>query len=168
MTPAVFAAAALLALIDAGFAGFRDAAGRDGRVFKDELYRAAIRRGVRAGAFVMALASAWMASWVLGAGLRLEALAEAFALPAAIALGYAALMLSALAAWALGEADVRSLASLAVLGPFTLARPAVIVLMAAAGLARAPDLRTGVVLALPCLVQLGVGPWLGRRWSRRG
>ena len=34
----------ILCLTDAAFAGYRDAAGRDARIFKAELYRRAIRR----------------------------------------------------------------------------------------------------------------------------
>ena len=37
---------ACLSVLDGGFAGYRDAAGRDGRVFKDQFYRRAVRRGV--------------------------------------------------------------------------------------------------------------------------
>ncbi len=46
---------ACLSVLDGGFAGYRDAAGRDGRVFKDQFYRRAVRRGLRHGLMVTAV-----------------------------------------------------------------------------------------------------------------
>jgi hypothetical protein len=162
-----FAAAALLALTDAGFAGFRDAAGRDGRVFKGEFYRRAIRRGLKSGAALVAASAIWIACWLLSSSVWRLALAHAAgALQPALllALGYAALVLVALAVWAVAEADLRSLASVVVLGPFTLLRPLVIVAMAALCLRSAGDARTALALSVPCLAQLALQPWLGRSW----
>jgi hypothetical protein len=162
-----FGAAALLALVDAGFAGYRDGAGRDGRVFKAEFYRRAIRRGLRAGLATVAAGALWTALWTLTSPAWRTGLARAAQalLPALmVALGYAALVLIALAAWAIAEADLRSLASVIVLGPFTLLRPVVIAAMALVAVGAAPDWRSAATVAVPCLLQLAIGPWLGRAW----
>src|SRR5262249_41343378 len=115
-----------LSIVDGGFAGFRASAGRSGRVFKDAYYRAAIRGGMRAGVmlglFVALVAAVVMLSseWPRA---RVEELAGCTERLLMVLGGYATLVLIALGVWSTAEADVRTLASVIILGPFTLIRP---------------------------------------------
>jgi hypothetical protein len=149
-----------LCVTDAGFAGFRDAAGRDARIFKAELFRRAIRRGLLHGI----LAGALGLGIALGATLLVpfDDLLEAarwMLLPLA---GYATLVLAALGVWATAEADLRTLASVVVLGPFTLVRPLVIASAAFLGAWHAPSWPARGAVAAVCALQLAIEPWLGR------
>lgn len=156
-----------LAVTDAGFAGYRDAAGRDGRIFKAEYYRAAVRRGLWLGLQVFAFGAVVGLALTLPFGTparELQVLAQAFWGPLLVGGAYATLVLAALGLWAVGEADLRSLASVVVLGPFTLLRPWVIVAMAVVGAWTAAEARHALAVALPCAAQLTVGWWLGRGW----
>lgn len=155
-----------LALTDAAFAGYRDAAGRDGAIFKAELYRAAVRRGLRFGLLAVAVSCAWVVVVVLASGRPAVVLEASFlaARPVLLVLGgYAVAVLAALGVWTVGESDLRSLASVMVLGPFTLLRPWLIVGAAVAGgVGQEPFVVA--VIAGPCLVQMLL-PWLlGRGW----
>lgn len=109
----------LLAL-DAGFAGYRAAAGRNPRVRKLAWYRRAVLRGLVAGAVLDAV----VVALVLGLGIDAKAagvaMLQVFA-PFAIAVIVSMLL------WFSRSLDVRVLASVLVLGPFTLLRPVVIV-----------------------------------------
>ncbi len=159
----------VLCVTDAAFAGFRDAAGRDARIFKADFYRAAIRRGLMAGLVVSLLVGLGLAVIVASAPDPAARFAELLRCADWLTLvlgSYAAIVLVALGVWAAAEADLRTLASVLVLGPFTLARPWVIV--AAAGLAvwAAPSTWAAAAVIGACALQLAVEPWLGRRWAR--
>jgi hypothetical protein len=157
-------ALALLAIVDAGFAGYRDAAGRDGRVFKLEFYRRAVRRGLGGGAVVVALSSVWVVAALLG-GVTSPAELEATArLGLLMALSYAALVLLALGVWSIAEADLRSLSGVILLGPFTLLRPLLIVAMLTSFVTTAPTRAASVTLVVPGVLQLCLEWWLGRAW----
>ena len=78
---------------------------------------------------------------------------------------YASLVLAALGVWATAEADLRTLASVVILGPFTLVRPWVIVFAACLGAWHAHTWPArGAVIAV-CALQLAIEPWLGRNWK---
>jgi hypothetical protein len=159
----------ILCLTDAAFAGYRDVAGRDARIFKAELHRRAVRRGLRAGLVVGALVLA--ASLVAIAPspatrfAELEVTARSMLPVLAV---YATLVLAALGLWAAADAELRTLASVIVLGPFTLLRPWVIVLAAALGAWNAPSVPAALVAVWACTLELAVGPWLARAWRRGG
>jgi hypothetical protein len=158
---------ACLSVLDGGFAGYRDAAGRDGRVFKDQFYRRAVRRGLRHGLAVTALVGLVVVALVATSQdpvARLTSLLVPARVLGLVLGGYASVVLLALAVWMVAEADLRTLASVTVLGPFTLLRPPVMVVAAALGLWDAPDLVSQGVTLLACLLQLGVEGWLGRGW----
>jgi hypothetical protein len=152
-----------LAITDAAFAGFRDAAGRDGRVFKAELYRRAIRRGLFHGIIVSVLGL----GVVLGVAAlgRYDPLLEAARWMLYPLAGYATAVLAALGIWATAEADLRTLASVVVLGPFTLVRPWVILAAAGLGAWHADDWIVRAAVIAVCSLQLAVEPWLGRAWA---
>jgi hypothetical protein len=157
----------LLAITDAGFAGFRDTAGRDAHIFKAELHRRGIRRGMRHGlalstvAALMVLTVIALAPAPKARFAELLVLAQLLLLPLAV---YAGMVLAALGVWATAEADLRTLASIIVLGPFTLIRPWVIAAAGAFAAWRSPSLAAALAVAGACGLQLLVGPWLSRGW----
>jgi hypothetical protein len=158
---------ALLALVDAAFCGFRDAAGRNPRIEKRSYFLRAVRRGALAGlAAVAALAALTFA--VLGlapdpAGLWVDLLAAGQRLILVYG-AYAALVCTALLAYALPVHEARVLASVMILGPFTMVRPWVLAagaLLAALGAARAET----AALTLASALAIGlIERLLGRGW----
>lgn len=153
-----------LALVDGALLGFRAAAGRSGLLEKRAYYRRAIALGalhaaaVTAGGVALALAlsalggpGAWAALVTAG-----RAAATVYAL-------FAALIVAALAVWAVPVTEVRTLASVTVLGPGTLARPWVIVAGLAWAVRAAPR---GEVVALALYAAAGMLP-LERYLTRR-
>jgi hypothetical protein len=159
----------VLCLTDAAFCGYRDVAGRDPHIFKAELYRRAIRRGLRFGLGVGALAALLSAAAVALApspAARLLELATTARCMLPILAVYATVVLAALGLWAAADADVRTLASVTVLGPFTLIRPWVIAAAGVCGAWGAPSLPAALVAIAACALELMVEPWLGRAWRR--
>jgi hypothetical protein len=162
---------AILCLTDAAFAGYRDAAGRDARIFKAELYRRAIRRGLRFGfgvaALTVVLATAALAAAPSPYARFAELTTTAWWMLPILAV-YATVVLVAMGLWAAAEADVRTLASVTVLGPFTLIRPWVIAAAGALGAWHAPSVPAALVAVGACVLQIGLEPWLGRAWRGGG
>lgn len=160
-------ALAVLALVDAAFAGFRDAAGRNPRIRKLGYFRRAVRRGLRAGA-VSCAAVALVVVVLVG---RAPAPADAYSRIAEAAtlwlwpLGvYATLVLLALGVWLAAEPDLRALASVIILGPFTLIRPwwiAASCLWVATATASAEAVIASIAAAA---AQLALEPALARGW----
>jgi hypothetical protein len=64
------------------------------------------------------------------------------------------------------EADVRTLASVVILGPFTLVRPYVICAVALIGVWKAPSAVVATLVVAACGLQLSLEPWMGRGWRR--
>lgn len=127
MIPALLA---VLAIVDAAFAGFRAAAGRDARIFKYAYYRRAMLVAAAAGAgLVVALAAATVTALLITAapGALYAELLEIGARMLQVFLGYALLVVAALALYGTAQTELRILATVAILGPFTLLRPLVIV-----------------------------------------
>ncbi|MFO0760220.1 MAG: hypothetical protein U0359_27310 [Byssovorax sp.] len=157
----------VLGLTDAAFAGFRDAAGRDARIFKAEYNRRGVRRGLRFGLAVSALSSLLAAAVVVSAPSPAARLAElsvsAWWMVAVLAV-YATIVLIALGLWAIAEADLRTLASVTVLGPFTLLRPWVIAAAGAVGAWHAPSTPVVIVAIGASLFQLSIERWMGLGW----
>jgi hypothetical protein len=122
MTPLLLA---LLALADVTFSAFRDAAGRNPRIYKDAYYRRAMLGGLAVGLVALALCLA-ARSLLLGYAGGSEFLVEDMELAANrmvfIYGSYATAVLLALGVWRLGESELRTLMSVAILGPLTLLR----------------------------------------------
>lgn len=159
-----------LSLTDAAFAGYRDACGRDATIFKDEYYRRALRRGLKHG-FMVAVASLVWFALLLVALPHQESFAEqvdgllvATRATLPVLGAYASVTLLALGAWAAAAPDLRSLASVVLLGPCTLLRAWVIVAAAAAGAWAAPNLSATLGVLGACGLQLTLTPWLNRGW----
>jgi hypothetical protein len=164
---------ALLVLVDTLLAGFRAAAGRDGRIGKGPYYRAALTRAALAGVLLVAanavLVAALVASapdphaaWqdLLRAGSRCIFVFGVFATITLMAIGF----------WLAPFAELRLLPTLVVLGPLTLIRPLVVTggLLYAAIDTSTP--RVWIVAIVAWASMLGIEPLLGRahasRWRR--
>jgi hypothetical protein len=164
---AIAAALLVLALLDGTLCGFRAAAGRSGLTRKRAYYARAMRRAFLTVAatelvFVTIAGALWLAS-----GDR-DALVADFAAAGRAALfvygPYATLVLAALTLWAIPALDVRTLATVTILGPFTMIRPLVV----AAGTIAAVWARPRAeVMVLACVVALAMGGlerWLARAY----
>lgn len=113
-----------LAVVDAGFCGFRDAAGRDRRIEKRPYYLRAVRRGMALGAAMLLPFGAAIA--LVADGVLWPDLLSVAARMVLVYGAYATVVVSALALYKVASGDLRTLATVAVLGPFTLIRPLVI------------------------------------------
>lgn len=160
-------ALAVLALVDAAFAGFRDAAGRNPRIRKLGYFRRALRRGLRAGA----VSCATVAIVVVVLIARARAPAEVYAALAEAAtlwlwpLGvYATLVLLALGVWLSAEPDIRVLASVIVLGPFTLVRPWLIAGSCVWVVTASGSVEAVLASIAAAAAQLTIEPWLAHGW----
>lgn len=158
----------LLAVLDLTFAGFRAAAGRNGLIEKRAYYARSMVAGALAGvgfSAVMALVTfaalrpspspGVLYNDLVGVGLRMALVFGA----------YAALVLLALFVYVLARHELRTLATVAILGPFTMARPWMVVVAAIYGLwpVRSP-LVIGLTLA-SCLGVLALGRVLDMAYS---
>ena len=160
----------VLAFIDGTLCGFRAAAGRNPRLFLWNYYAASMRRGALVSLFTIVL--------FLGLGLVLRAaggeLVWASMTAAAAKLVfvygiYATLVVAALGLYLSSSFDLGVLASVLVLGPFTLLRP-IVILAGAAWVAATSDtlaaasmaVSAGVVMAnFERILTLGRPPWSG-------
>lgn len=161
---------ATLAIIDAAFAGFRAAAGRNARVFKRDYYRTSLLRGALAGfALVVWLgALTILLLWLVDDPRQEYAeLVRVGARMSWVFVPYAGLVLAALVVYGVADNDLRSFATVAILGPFTLIRPWVIALGCVVGLASGASLPTWVltIASSGCVIQLGW--WLDRKYRAR-
>lgn len=142
----------LLALVDGAFSGYRAAAGRDARLFKQDFYRQAMGRGVlyALGASALAgLAAGGLLALSRDPAALLAALTRAGVCLLEVYLPYAAVTAAAFAVRSVPSVDIRSAASALLFGPLDLLRPAV----AVAGVLWAADsTRRPEVLALGVLV----------------
>jgi hypothetical protein len=155
---------AVLTLLDGCFSGFRAAAGRDARTNKGAYARAACAKGTVAGALVILLMAAYTLATVLLSSSRYDVYVRAGQHLLAVVLPYGALVLAALVGYvAIPRTGAQTLMSTLVLGPFTLARPLVVVVAAGYALSSTGDtlVRTGIVLA--AMAVLAVEPILYRR-----
>jgi len=145
---ATSAALCAMAVLDGLLCGFRAAAGRDGRIDKRAYYRRAMVRGAAAGArAAAACAGVAIALWALAEvkdrpGLT-AALDGAGRRALTVYVPYGAVAVASIVAWLVSPRG-RTLSTVVVLGPFTLARPAVIVAGLVAGVA--PDRRPALVV----------------------
>jgi hypothetical protein len=167
MTPLLLA---LLAIVDAAFAGFRAAAGRNARIFKFEYYRQSVLRGALAGVGLVAVLGVLTALVLVVAPNPTHQYAELVAVGARMlwVLGaYAALVIAALVVYAVADWDLRSLATVAILGPFTLLRAWVIALASAVGLAAGVGPTTWALTLVSCAAVVLLGRALDRWYARR-
>lgn len=153
----------VLGLFDAVFAGFRAAAGRDARLYKVDYYLRSVWLGAITGALVIAIVSALIAV-TLSLSSNPNALFESYLQSARHLLWiygiYATIVLLAMGMWTYPAPDIRVLASVLVLGPFTLIRPLVIVAGGAFALALATQYQVRALCAVAIALQLSIEPIL--------
>ncbi len=158
---------ALLSIVDAGFAGYRDAAGRNPLIRKDHYYRIAIRRGLSAGIVVCLIVGMFIAA--LFATQPTAVVADDLLHGAALLVvsfgAYATLVLLALGVWLVAEADLRTLASVLVLGPLTFIRPVCILATCVAAALVARTWQGSAAPLVAACAQLTLEPWLARKWN---
>jgi hypothetical protein len=163
-------ALAALALVDTLLAGFRAAAGRDGRIAKAPYYRVAIARSAPAGVALVAVNAALVAVLVATAPDRAAAwdtMLRAGAHCVTVFGAFATLTLIAIAFWLVPHSELRLLPTLLVLGPLTLVRPTVIVAGLLYVAIRVPDARVWAAAVAACVSMLGIEHVLGRRYADR-
>lgn len=170
MTTAQVAGALIaLSLLDHGFCGYRAAAGRDGRIFKWGFHLRALRGGLAQGAatvfalgaltaLVVGVARAPRALW-FDLGQTGEVLVYGYG-------AYAALVVGAFAPYVFAGMELRTLATVSVLGPMTLLRPYVIVGAGVVAATFATDGRTSALLVLAVGAHLAAEPIMDR-WLPR-
>lgn len=167
----------VLVLVDGTLCGFRAAAGRNPRLFLGTYYAAAMIRGARAALATIALfLGAALAIRTVGGDAAWASLLETSARLVLVYGVFATAVLVALGLYLVGTFDLGVLATVLVLGPFTLARPWVIVAggVWAAATASSPAaavlaLAGAVVMArFERLLDLGRPPWRGLEGDRPG
>lgn len=167
MIAIVAASFLVLALLDAGFSGFRASLGRTGLIDHRRSDVLATFRGAVLGVALLSPASALFA---VDVGL-LDASPRSYRIAGAAALmtfaPYAGLTLLALAAYALLGWRQKYLASAVVLGPFTLVRPLVVATGALIAIVRVDDVAVSMVVLLSATAMLAVEPLAGRMWYAR-
>lgn len=160
MTPLLLA---VVALLDGCFAGFRAAAGRDGRIDKRAYARRACRDGTLAGAVVVGSLAA-TCGLALATGTSYDAFARAGGAMLWVLPPYATTVLLALVGWALlRPLWMQTLTSTLILGPFTLVRPLVVAGGVLAACLRAQSWTVRITAVLAGSLVLTVEPLLLRR-----
>jgi hypothetical protein len=158
----------VLAVVDATFAGFRAAAGRDARIFKRAYYRRALGIGAAAGLAEVGLLAALTGAATFASGDAAALYAELLAIGARmlhVILAYAVLVLGALALYATARLELRTLATVTVLGPLTLIRPLVVVAATAWGVAVGCSTLAVLLTVVSSATVLLVGWFLDRAWG---
>ncbi|MFT3710456.1 MAG: hypothetical protein QM817_22765 [Archangium sp.] len=168
---------AVLCFIDGTLCGFRAAAGRNPRIFMWHYYRAAFARGAKFALAILALFAlvSFAAVRVGGDELWTSMLVSATAMVEVYGV-FATLTLIALGLYLVGSFDFGVLASVLVLGPFTLLRPWTIALGAIYGatVATTPfvtglSLAAGLVMVnFERILDVGSPPWRGLEGDARG
>jgi hypothetical protein len=167
---------AVLAIVDAAFAGFRAAAGRNARIFKWTYYRDAVLLGAGAGACLVLVLALLTLLLLFSSGEPAARYGDLLVIGARMLWlfgTYALLVLGALLVYATARTDIRTLATVAILGPFTLLRPWVIVAATVFGVSAGTRFSAVVltVLSSGAVLALGKGLdwWYGRlasaEWS---
>lgn len=161
---------AVLAVVDAAFAGFRAAAGRNARIFKAAYYRQSLTRGACAGAALVVVLAALTAVALACSPDATHQYAELIVVGGRMlqVLGaYATLVLAALVVYGVADWNLRSLATVAILGPFTLLRPWVVALACVVGLSAGVGPTTWALTSASCGAVVLLGRGLDRWYSRR-
>lgn len=161
---------AILALFDALLAGFRAAAGRDGRIDKGPYFRLAIGRSAIGALALIALNVGVVTALVISAPDRAvawAAMVHAGEISVWVFGGFATLTLAAFAFWFSPIPEYRLLSSIIVLGPLTLLRPLVIAGGLAFAASRVNEPRVWVAAAIACITMLAFERVIGRGHAQR-
>jgi hypothetical protein len=161
---------AVLAIVDAGFSGYRSVQGANPRIRKEAYHRRAIRRGLQVGVLACVGTAALLAALFLGspsAAAWNDLLERATVLIWSFGT-YATLVLLGIGLWFVAEADLRTLASVVILGPFTLIRPLWILATCLGAAVGATTWLGAVAPLLAAGTQLAIEPWLARELRPEG
>ncbi|MEU6659090.1 hypothetical protein [Streptomyces sp. NPDC046821] len=156
---------AVLALVDAGFAGFRAYTGRDGRIRKTRHALLAARRGLAVGFPALLIPTAVALSLLLGAADPAARYAELDIAAHRMLLCYApyvVVVALSLVCYRWGPFRAGTLAVVVGLGPLTLVRP--LVVLAGALAAAWGSLPAAMVATVAAVGVLVVEPVVHRRW----
>jgi len=166
MIPFIATGLLVLAILDGAFSGFRASAGRTGLIDHRAADRLAARRGVTLVLLTLTPVITGVCVDVTARPDRMPAYAHAGLAMLAVDGTYAVVVLGALACYLTMNWRKRYLASAALLGPLTLARPAIALLGGVLGAIVSHDaLTTAFVIAAVSAV-LVVEPAAGRIWYR--
>jgi len=169
MTVIVPVVLSVLALIDAGFAGFRAATGRNARIRKRSYYLLAARRGLVAGAVGLGLVTLLITA-TLGCsadpGVRYGELVRAGTRMLQILVPFAALVVGSLLGYWLLPIRESAFVILVGLGPFTVLRPAVVLCAIMWSTAGSADRLVWTATIAAGLSVLAVEPVIHHRWYR--
>lgn len=167
MIPALMIA---FAVLDLSFVGFRSAAGRNGLIAKRDYYIRAMLLGASAG--VVISAALGLVTFIV-----MLQMAQPFALFAEMVLigrtmsvifgAYAFLVVAALLVYSISRHEVRTLSTVAILGPFTLIRPWIVVLALAVGLGPSRTLPAMALTGLSCIAVLAMGMAIDAYYASR-
>ena len=148
----------LLATLDAGFAGYREAAGRNALIDKRSYYRRAMVRGALFGQMAVAVAAGTILLMLLISSDQqiLADFERAGARMLMIYLPYAAFILVGFIFRMINSVDIRSITSTLIFGPFTLIRPLVAVTGVVYGVLAAPRIETIVTGLVVLTMMLGL------------
>ena len=166
----IVAALATLVFFDALLAGFRAAAGRDGRIAKRDYYRRAVARGAAAAVLIVGAHAVFVAvlvasapdaagAWrdLLRAGRDCVVIFGVFAVLATVAIAF----------WFAPSRELRLVPTLLVLGPLTLVRPLVIVSGLTFAAVRNPTTRVLIAALAAAATMLALEHVLGRQHASR-
>ena len=159
----------LLATVDSAFIGYREAAGRSALIEKKAYYQRALVRGALFGQLAVLMVGVVTAIALLSSDDpralfgKLELIGWRMLL---VYIPYALIILIALAIRLAPSVDIRSITSTLIFGPFTLIRPAVVLLGAVWGILAAPSAITIALIVLIVCLMLGLEVILTRFRSR--
>jgi hypothetical protein len=169
MTTVVPVVLGLLAFVDAGFAGFRAATGRNARIRKSSYYVLAAHRGLVCGAVGLGLVALLIVA-TLGCsadpGTRYDELVRAGTRMLQVLVPFAALVVVSLLAYWLMPMRESTFVILVGLGPFTLIRPVVVLGATVWSVAGSIDWLAWAVAIAAALSVVAVEPVVHRRWYR--
>jgi hypothetical protein len=163
------AALALLALVDAAFAGFRAATGRNARIHKNTYNLNAARRGLAVGAGGASATALLVGITLVAAthpGHRYDELIHAGTRMLQVLSPFAAVVVLSLVAYTLLPMRQSTFVMLIGLGPFTLIRPAVVLGAATFAVAGSTDWLVWAATALATAGVLAAEPLVHHRWYR--
>lgn len=158
-----------LALVDAGFAGFRAATGRNARIRKRSYYLTAALRGLVSGALGLGLVAALIVVTLAGSadpGARYDELVGGGTRMLQVLAPFAAVVVVSLLAYWWLPMRASTVVILLGLGPFSLVRPVVVVVATAWSVMESSDWLVWTVAIVAAVTVLAVEPIVHRRWYR--
>lgn len=159
---------AVLAVFDCALAGFRAAAGRLGLIDKGRYYRSAIAAGILGGVIIVAI-NVGLTAAIVATSPEPDATWHELVRAGTTCVWFfgalATATMAAMALWFSPTAEIQLLATVIVLGPFTLIRPLIIAAGLGVAAARAHDVRVGLVAVAAGVTMLGFEYVLGRRYA---